>query len=252
MTTPPPTAVVTGAARGIGFAIAERLAGDGYCVYLADHDRERGERAAARIEGARFRAVDVTDDNEVGTLFGEIEAEHGGLDGLVNNAAIADPTNAPVEAMTPAEWHQRITTNLTSAYLCVHFAVPLLRARQGAIVNIASTRALQSEPHCEAYAAAKGGLVALTHALAISLGPDIRVNAVSPGWIDTSASPTDADPTPEPLTATDHGQHPSGLVGRPQDVAEASAWLLSERATFMTGENLVLDGGMTRRMIYAD
>jgi NAD(P)-dependent dehydrogenase (short-subunit alcohol dehydrogenase family) len=252
MTTRAPIAAVTGAARGIGYAIAQRLAKDGYLVYIADRDGERGERAAAGLPGARFRAIDVSDDSAVGDLFNEIEREHGGLDGLVNNAAIADPTNPPVASMTPAVWHRRLTTNLTGAYNCTHFAVPLLRARQGAIVNIASTRALQSEPNCEAYAAAKGGLIALTHALAVSLGPDIRVNAISPGWIDTSASPTDSEPAPDTLTPTDHDQHPAGRVGRPDDVAEAAAWLLSERAAFMTGENLVLDGGMTRRMIYAD
>jgi NAD(P)-dependent dehydrogenase (short-subunit alcohol dehydrogenase family) len=188
----------------------------------------------------------------VAELFQELADSERGLDLLVNNAAIADPVNPPVESLTPGEWHQRLAANLSSAYLCTHFAVPMLRQRNGAIINVASTRASQSEPHCEAYAAAKGGLVALTHALAISLGPAIRVNAVSPGWIDTSASPTDPEPQPQPLTAGDHGQHPVGRVGRPEDVAAAVAWLASSDSAFMTGENLVLDGGMSRRMIYAD
>ncbi len=119
-------------------------------------------------------------------------------------------------------------------------AVPHLRRARGAIVNIASTRALQSEPDTEAYAASKGGLVALTHCLAISLGPEIRVNCVSPGWISHV-----------PLRKRkDHAQHPVGRVGRAADVAALVAYLLSDAAGFVTGQNFVIDGGMTRKMIY--
>ena len=118
-------------------------------------------------------------------------------------------------------------------------AAPHLRRVRGAIVNIASTRALQSEPDTEAYAAAKGGLVALTHALAMSLGPQVRVNCVSPGWIAHSR-----------VKKKDHAQHPVGRVGRDRDVAELVAFLLSDAAGFATGQNYVLDGGMTRKMIY--
>lgn len=244
--------MVTGAARGIGFDIARRLTRDGWRVVLVVRDADRGQRAAKQLAQSRFMVTDVTNERAVEALFRDLEDDEGGLDLLVNNAAIAEPTNGPIDSLEPAEWHRRLNTNLTSAYLCTHFAVPLLRSRQGGIVNIASTRALQSEPSCEAYAAAKGGLIALTHALAISLGPTIRVNAISPGWIDTSASPTDADPQPEALSATDHAQHPVGRVGRGDDVAAAVAWLASADSSFMTGENLVLDGGMHRRMIYAD
>jgi NAD(P)-dependent dehydrogenase (short-subunit alcohol dehydrogenase family) len=106
-------------------------------------------------------------------------------------------------------------------------------------VNIASTRALQSEPDTEAYAASKGGLVALTHALAMSLGPEVRVNCVSPGWI-----------AHEPVGKKDHAQHPAGRVGRPEDIAELVDYLLSDAAGFVTAQNFVVDGGMTRKMIY--
>jgi len=253
MISPPvSTAIITGAARGIGFAIAQRLVQDGWRIIIADRDADRSRRAAAQLGGGRWHPTDITSESEVAELFQELADSERGLDLLVNNAAIADPVNPPVESLTPGDWHQRLAANLSSAYLCTHFAVPMLRQRNGAIINVASTRATQSEPHCEAYAAAKGGLVALTHALAISLGPAIRVNAVSPGWIDTSASPTDPEPQPQPLTAGDHGQHPVGRVGRPEDVAAAVAWLASSDSAFMTGENLVLDGGMSRRMIYAD
>jgi len=127
-----------------------------------------------------------------------------------------------------------------------------LRAAQGAIVNVASTRALQSEPHTEAYSAAKGGVVALTHALAMSLGPAVRVNCVSPGWIDVRAwrKTTRRDTTP--LSGADHAQHPVGRAGKPEDVAGLIAWLLSEEAGFVTGQNFVIDGGMTRKMIYVE
>jgi NAD(P)-dependent dehydrogenase (short-subunit alcohol dehydrogenase family) len=126
-------------------------------------------------------------------------------------------------------------------FLMAKHAAPHLRRTRGAIVNIASTRALQSEPDSEPYAASKGGVVALTHALALSLGPRVRVNCVSPGWIDTRAAK---------LSRADHAQHPVGRVGRPEDVAELVAFLLSDAAGFATGQNYVLDGGMTRKMIY--
>src|SRR5690606_1123816 len=135
-------------------------------------------------------------------------------------------------------------------FLCSKHAIPALRRSHGAIVNIASTRALQSEPHSEAYAASKGGLVALTHAMAISLGPAIRVNCISPGWIAVADWRKASKRVLLELRPEDHAQHPVGRVGRPEDVAELVTYLISPRAGFVTGQNFVLDGGMTRKMIY--
>jgi len=136
-----------------------------------------------------------------------------------------------------------LATNLTSTFLLARRTETLLRAARGAIVTIASTRARMSEPNTEAYAASKGRLVALTHALAISLGPDVRVNCVSPGWIETRG---------EPLRPEDHAQHPAGRVGRVEDVAAMVAFLLGPESGFITGAEFVVDGGMTRTMIYRE
>jgi len=178
-----------------------------------------------------------------------IEDDFGQLDGLVNNAGIADPDSGPIEQLSLDAWNRRLGTNLTGAFLVAKHSIPMLRETGGAIVNIASTRALQSEAHTEAYAASKGGLVALTHALAVSLGPTIRVNAVSPGWIDTREN---AQQQSDPLRAVDHQQHAVGRVGQPRDIGALVVFLLGPAAGFVTGQNLVADGGMTRQMIYVE
>lgn len=234
-------ALVTGGARGIGEAIARLLAERGYRVAIADREVQRGRRSAAAID-ARFIRCDVSREPQVRACIRETLARYGRLDALVNNAGIADPASGPVEKLTLAEWNRRLGANLTGMFLMAKHAAVHLRRTRGAIVNIASTRALQSEPDTEAYAASKGGVVALTHALAVSLGPQVRVNCVSPGWIDTGRSK---------LSRADHAQHPVGRVGRTEDVAELVAFLLSDAAGFATGQNFVLDGGMTRKMIYA-
>jgi NAD(P)-dependent dehydrogenase (short-subunit alcohol dehydrogenase family) len=223
-------ALVTGGAQGIGKGIAELLADRGWQVAVADVQR-KSELFAVR--------TDVSREPSVRSCMRRLVKHFGRLDALVNNAGIASPHNGPVEKLELREWNRRIGINLTGAFLMAKHAAPHLRRSGGAIVNIASTRALQSEPDTEAYAASKGGLVALTHALAMSLGPDVRVNCISPGWI------ADA-----PARKKDHAQHPVGRVGIPQDVAALVAYLLSDAAGFITGQNFVVDGGMTKKMIY--
>jgi NAD(P)-dependent dehydrogenase (short-subunit alcohol dehydrogenase family) len=238
--------VVTGGGHGIGRAIAERLVGDGGRVVVFERDAARCAELQ-RSANPRLDAlhVDVSSEGEVRRAMHEVAERHGKLDALVNNAGIADPSGPPLEELSLEQWHRILDTNLTGMFLCTKHGLPVLRhSKAPAIVNIASTRALQSEPHTEAYAASKGGIVALTHALAASLGPKIRVNAISPGWIDTRDQRG-------PLRDIDHTQHPVGRVGVPEDVAALVAFLLSDQAGFITGQNYLIDGGMTRKMIYA-
>jgi NAD(P)-dependent dehydrogenase (short-subunit alcohol dehydrogenase family) len=243
-------ALVTGAARGIGLGIAAWLISEGWQVVLTDLDRVRGSKVAKVLgEHAWFIAMDVADEDQVALGVAEVLGQFGRLDALVCNAAIAAPHNTTLESLDLAYWNRVLAVNLGGPMLLAKHCAPYLRAHNGAIVNLASTRAAQSEPDTEAYAASKGGLLALTHALAISLGPEIRVNAVSPGWIDAR------DPSvrrAEPLADADHAQHPAGRVGTVEDVASMVAWLLSRNAGFVTGQEFVVDGGMTKKMIYSD
>jgi NAD(P)-dependent dehydrogenase (short-subunit alcohol dehydrogenase family) len=222
-------ALVTGGAQGIGRGIAELLGARGWEVAVAD----------LQESDFFFVRTDISREPAVRACVRSVVKRFGRLDALVNNAGMAGPHDGPVEKLSLARWNRRIAVNLTGAFLMAKHAVPHLRRARGAIVNIASTRAGQSEPHTEAYSASKGGLVALTHALANSLGPQVRVNCVSPGWI-----------AHQPVRKKDHAQHPVGRVGRDADVAELVAYLISDAAGFVTGQNFVIDGGMTKKMIY--
>lgn len=238
--------VVTGGARGIGRGIGAWLLGTGYRVALLDSDEPLGRRTAEELGGdgdVLFLHADVTVEDEVRAAMTRAVERFGRLDALVNNAGLATPFGTPVESLQLAEWNRVLGVNLTGGFLCAKHAVPHLRTTGGSIVNIASTRACQSEPHGEAYAASKGGMVALTHALAISLGPEVRVNGIAPGWIDVRD---------ESLRPEDHTQHPVGRVGKAKDVAALVAFLISEDAGFVTGQTFVVDGGMTRKMIYEE
>ncbi len=244
-------AIVTGGAQGIGHAIAARLIAGGYAVIVADVDAKAGREAERALgPGARFVKCDVADEADAKACVSSALARNGRLDALVNNAALARPTRVPVEKLSLETWDRTLAVNLTGAFLMTKHAARHLRRARGAIVNIASTRALQSEPNTEAYSATKGGIVALTHALAASLGPRVRVNCVSPGWIDVRGRQAAGKRKAARLTREDHLQHPAGRVGTPEDVAALVAFLLADEAGFITGQNFVCDGGMTRKMIY--
>jgi NAD(P)-dependent dehydrogenase (short-subunit alcohol dehydrogenase family) len=229
-------ALVTGGAHGIGAAIAARLASDSWRVVVADID----PRGGAPMDG-RYVACDVADETAVNALFARVAAQEGRLDALVCNAGVN--VRKPICELSLAEWSRVIGTNLTSTFLLTRAGERMLRASKGAIVTIASTRARMSEAHTEAYAASKGGLVALTHALSISLSPETRVNCISPGWIYTKGDVPRIE---------DHAFHPAGRVGKPDDIAALTAFLVGPDSGFITGSEFVVDGGVTRKMIYPE
>ncbi|HEX5091377.1 MAG TPA: SDR family oxidoreductase [Burkholderiales bacterium] len=238
---------VTGGAQGIGRAIAEHFAARGYAVSFADTNAAHGRAtlAALRRRGVRadFFRADVSSEQDVRAWLRATTRGLGCPDVLVNNAGAR--ASAPFLTLAPKAFDLVLATNLRGTFLCTQEAARLMVRHKvkGAVINIASTRAFMSEPNTEAYSASKGGIVALTHATAISLGPKgIRVNCVSPGWIETRG---------RKHSRRDRLQHPVGRVGMPEDVAAACLYL-AEQAGFMTGQNLTIDGGMTVKMIYED
>ena len=236
-------ALITGAAHGIGRATARQLLDEGWNIGAVDVTAAD----LARVFGKQARRVltiegDIGDEATAKRAVTVTIERFGQLDGVVSNAGIM--IRKPIRQLTIAEWRRVLDVNLTAAFLLAKAAERALRQTDGAFVSIASTRAEMSEPNTEAYSASKGGLVALTHALAISLAP-VRVNCISPGWIATREY--------NKLRRKDHVQHPVGRVGRPEDIAEIVAWLLDgERSGFVTGANFTVDGGMTRKMIYVE
>jgi NAD(P)-dependent dehydrogenase (short-subunit alcohol dehydrogenase family) len=250
-----PVALVTGGAQGIGKGITHHLLTQGYAVMMADLDSEAGSETAqefAHLGTLEYVQTDVASEPAVQAAVAQTIRIFGRLDSLITNAGIADQDAGPPEHLALEDWNRMLGTNLTGVFLCVKHSIPHLRQQCGAIVTIASTRALQSEAHTEPYSASKGGIVALTHALAISLGPDIRVNCISPGWIDVREWQKASRRSAPDLRPIDHSQHPVGRVGRPQDVAALTGFLLSEQARFITGQHFVVDGGMSRKMTYAE
>ena len=238
--------IVTGAGRGIGRAVATSFAEEGARVVIAEKDPATGQDVMREISAGGGETIyirtDISIPEQVSLMVGKTVEKFGRIDILVNNAGFGiwkSPLDLSVE-----EWDDVINTNLRGAFLCAREAARFMKDQGGgSIINIASTRAFMSEAGSEAYAASKGGVVALTHALAASLAQyRIRVNCISPGWIETGDYSA--------LREADHLQHFSGRVGRPEDIARACLFLSGEGNDFISGENLIIDGGMTRKMIY--
>jgi NAD(P)-dependent dehydrogenase (short-subunit alcohol dehydrogenase family) len=241
--------VVTGGANGIGRCIVEEFSKAGYKVAFSDVDAARGEALAQELNQKGAQAFFYPGDMaKKETLLGFARSAAkflGSVDALINNACISK--RGIVSGCTFEEFNYVLALGVTAAYMLCSLLQPHFGAG-GSVVNIASTRAFQSQPDTESYTAAKGGISALTHALAMSLAGKARVNAVSPGWIDTGEYHEGAyTPTYAP---GDTLQHPCGRVGHPKDIAAMCLFLCSEGASFITGQNFVVDGGMTKQMIY--
>lgn len=218
-------AVVTGGAKGIGKAIAEQFRKEGAQVCVID------------LLPNDYFVGDLADQTVLEDFARKVIADYGHVDYLVNNAL---PLMKGIDSCTYEEFNYALRVGVTAPfYLAKLFASHF--APGGAIVNISSSRDRMSQPQTESYTAAKGGISALTHALAVSLSGKVRVNSVSPGWIDTDYTI---------YQGPDAHQQPAGRVGNPMDIANMVLYLCSDKAGFITGENICIDGGMTRQMIY--
>lgn len=218
-------AVVTGGAKGIGRAIAQEFRKAGAAVCVID------------LLPNEYFVGDVSDQAVLETFARKVIAEHGHVDYLINNAL---PLMKGIDACSWEEFNYALRVGVTAPFYLTKLFAPHF-APGAAVVNISSSRDRMSQPQTESYTAAKGGISALTHALAVSLAGKVRVNSISPGWIETGDTV---------WTGPDADQQPAGRVGDPLDIAHMVLFLCSDKAGFITGENICIDGGMTRQMIY--
>ncbi|TWT04889.1 SDR family NAD(P)-dependent oxidoreductase [Planomicrobium sp. CPCC 101079] len=228
------TIVVTGAANGIGKSIAQHFVSENARVIGLDLEM-------FTLEGVDARHCDVGNFQQVIDVFAQIQQDYGEIHALINNAGVSEFKS--IWEIEEADWNRVLDTNLKSVFICSREAARYMTGDIRAIVNMASTRAFMSEPNTETYSASKGGIYALTHSLAATLSEkEIRVNSIAPGWIHTGET--------DELREVDHSQHWSGRVGKVDDIARACLFLCDPRNSFITGECLNIDGGMTRKMIY--
>ena len=218
-------AVVTGGAKGIGRAIAQEFRKAGAAVCVID------------LLPNEYFVGDVSDQAVLETFARKVIAEHGHVDYLINNAL---PLMKGIDECSWEEFNYALRVGVTAPFYLTKLFAPHF-APGAAVVNISSSRDRMSQPQTESYTAAKGGISALTHALAVSLAGKVRVNSISPGWIETGDTV---------WTGPDADQQPAGRVGNPLDIANMVLFLCSDKAGFITGENICIDGGMTRQMIY--
>lgn len=238
---------VTGGAEGIGRAIVEAFCRAGYRVAFCDRNETAGQQTA-KDTGAVFYRADVSDKEALEHCMQRIFLVWGDIDILINNAGISE--FSPITETSVEDFDKILSVNLrpafiTSRLLAIHRKSQSTANPFGRIINICSTRYLMSEPGSEGYAASKGGIYSLTHALALSLSEwHITVNSIAPGWIQNNHY--------EQLRPEDHTQHPSGRVGKPEDIARMCLFLSQEENDFINGENITIDGGMTKKMIYTE
>ena len=245
-------AIITGASSGIGEALAYEAARLGYDVVISARNVDKLTSVKSKCEslGARCLSVrtDVSSENDCAHLIQSAVSQFSRVDLLINNAGIS--CFSPITETGVEDFDRILSVNLrpvfiTSRRLAIHRQSQEAPNPFGRIVNICSTRYLMSEPGSEGYAASKGGIYSLTHALALSLAQwHITVNSISPGWIETRDY--------EQLRPEDHAQHPSGRVGKPEDIARLCLFICQEENDFMNGENVTIDGGMTKKMIYIE
>ncbi|RXJ84444.1 SDR family oxidoreductase [Arcobacter cloacae] len=225
------TIIITGASNGIGKALAKKLRKKYQIINI--------DKIEKKMDRVKFYKCDLSSKEQLLKTIEKIKKDRNKIYALINNAAIFN--HISLEEQTIEEWEKIISVNLTAPYILSKEFAPLLKESKGHIINISSTRALMSESGTEAYSASKGGISSLTHALAVSLAPNVKVNSISPGWINT-----DVNYKP---TTSDEEQHLSGQVGTPLDIVDTVKFLLKNRG-FITGENIVVDGGMTKKMVY--
>lgn len=238
-------AIISGSGKGIGKSLARAFALKKYHVVIAEIDQESGRETMDELleagESARFIKTDVSKVSDIENMVTKTIEQFGRIDVLINNAGLSEFTN--IFEMNEEQWDRVLNTNLKSVFFASREVARHMKEKGGSIINIASTRAIMSEPNSEAYAASKGGILGLTHALAASLSEHrITVNAILPGWI--------ANENYDQLRPKDHDQHFSKRVGKPEDIARACLFLAEAQNNFITGSQLVIDGGMTRKMIY--
>ncbi len=238
--------IVTGAGQGLGKAIAQAYAEAGAKVVIAEIDQKSGKSTQDLILAkggiANFIHTDVKKEKDIQNLIKTTVNMYKTVNILINNAGYFKQKS--IYDLDLKEWDDIIDTNLRSVFLCSKEVAKIMKENNGgSIVNISSTRALMSEPNSEAYAASKGGIVALTHAMAASLAKDkIQVNCISPGWIETDNYKN--------LKDLDHKQHFAGRVGKPKDISNLCLYLTKNENNFISGTNIIVDGGMTKKMIY--
>jgi NAD(P)-dependent dehydrogenase (short-subunit alcohol dehydrogenase family) len=240
--------VVTGGGNGIGRCLTESFLHAGARVAVIDTDGASGEKLREKYgDTLLFAQGDIADAETCRAFAKKVSGAFGALDILVNNACVS--RKGLLSGCGADDFNYVLCVGVTAPYLLTQAFLPALR-KGASIVNICSSRAFMSQADTESYTAAKGGILALTHAMSVSLAGRARVNSVSPGWIDTGAYQKTAHYAPEYLPG-DESQHPAGRVGYPEDIAQAVMFLCADESGFVTGENITVDGGMTHLMIYS-